>query len=180
MHTEFTLFKESEGFCLLLSIRLFFRIIFRDKGVVRPVGIIDMVLLPLFSQGSSDILLGGATGWIGAGLLGLVLGWLLLKYLPAKDQQLKEFQEEKDKQIISLIQNKDVYIIDLSGKYERKLDVVITTFKLEIQETRKEFKDALAVILAHCERESAKAIETFRSEIIHIAAVIQGKPMKNP
>ena len=35
---------------------------------------------------STDPISGGA-GWVGAGLLGLVLGWLLLKHLPDKDRQ---------------------------------------------------------------------------------------------
>jgi hypothetical protein len=42
----------------------------------------------LFGE-SVDILSGGA-GWAGAGLLGLVLGWLLLKHLPEKDKQLEK------------------------------------------------------------------------------------------
>lgn len=33
--------------------------------------------------------LGAASGWVGAGLLGAVLSWLLLKHLPAKDAQLE-------------------------------------------------------------------------------------------
>lgn len=36
----------------------------------------------------ADSLTGGA-GWVGAGLLGLVLAWLLLKHLPAKDAQIE-------------------------------------------------------------------------------------------
>ena len=38
------------------------------------------------------------SGWAGAGLLGLVLSWLLLTYLPAKDKQIRDmfadFREE--------------------------------------------------------------------------------------
>jgi hypothetical protein len=37
----------------------------------------------------ADAILSGS-GWAGAGLLGLVLGWLLLKGLPDKDKQIKE------------------------------------------------------------------------------------------
>ncbi len=39
----------------------------------------------------------GGAGWIGAGLLGLVLGWLLLKHLPDKDKQLKDLLDSRDK-----------------------------------------------------------------------------------
>jgi hypothetical protein len=40
----------------------------------------------------------GGAGWLGAGLLGLVLGWLLFVHLPAKDKQLREIITDKDKQ----------------------------------------------------------------------------------
>ncbi len=57
----------------------------------------------------------GGAGWVGAGLLGLVLGWLLLVHLPAKDKHvkdvvadkdalLKEFVGDKDKQVMTLIE----------------------------------------------------------------------------
>ena len=36
------------------------------------------------------------SGWAGAGLLGLVLGWLLLKHLPAKDAQLEKLIERQE------------------------------------------------------------------------------------
>ena len=42
-----------------------------------------------FADILSDPLSGGA-GWLGAGLLGLVLAWLLLKHLPEKDRQIKD------------------------------------------------------------------------------------------
>ena len=32
----------------------------------------------------------GNSGWIGAGLLGAVLSWLMLVHLPAKDKQIRE------------------------------------------------------------------------------------------
>ena len=58
-----------------------------------------------FAQAVStpDPLTGGA-GWIGAGLLGAVLSWLLFIHLPAKDKQVKEMVEmqtierEKDRE----------------------------------------------------------------------------------
>lgn len=41
---------------------------------------------------TADPISGGA-GWVGAGLLGLVLAWLLLKHLPDKDRQLNSLVE---------------------------------------------------------------------------------------
>ena len=44
----------------------------------------------------------GRAGWVGAGLLGLVLAWLLFWHLPAKDKQvadlIKDFREESKEQ----------------------------------------------------------------------------------
>ncbi len=37
----------------------------------------------------TEPLIPGAPGWAGAGLLGLVLAWLMLKYLPQKDRNVK-------------------------------------------------------------------------------------------
>jgi len=40
-----------------------------------------------------------AGGWSGAGLLGAVLGWLLLKYLPEKDRRIRELVERCDNRL---------------------------------------------------------------------------------
>lgn len=43
---------------------------------------------PLAQVATPDALSGGA-GWVGTGLLGSVLAWLLLRHLPGKDAQLE-------------------------------------------------------------------------------------------
>ena len=43
---------------------------------------------PELPQGGTA--LSGEAGWVGTGLLGAVLGWLLVVYLPAKDKQVRE------------------------------------------------------------------------------------------
>lgn len=47
----------------------------------------------LWAQAANPDTLGGASGWVGAGLLGLVLAWLLLRHLPDKDRQLEKLIE---------------------------------------------------------------------------------------
>jgi uncharacterized membrane protein YgaE (UPF0421/DUF939 family) len=54
--------------------------------------------------GPVDGISGGA-GWAGAGLLGLVLAWLLLKYLPDKDKQISDFHIRKDALVQSIVEN---------------------------------------------------------------------------
>ncbi len=50
----------------------------------------DWVAMPLVLWAAEVTeALSGGSGWFGAGLLGLVLGWLLLRHLPAKDAQLE-------------------------------------------------------------------------------------------
>lgn len=47
------------------------------------------IIQVMIAQVGADAISGPA-GWVGAGLLGLVLSWLLFVHLPAKDKQLKE------------------------------------------------------------------------------------------
>lgn len=112
-----------------------------------------LALATLSVFGQADPIAGGA-GWVGAGLLGLVLSWLLLKHLPDKDKQIKEFQEAKDQQIA-----------ELTGKHERKLELVTATFRTESLEIRREFKAALDAVLSHCEKEMGKFTSGIRDEI---------------
>ncbi len=56
---------------------------------------------------SSPIDLSGGSGWVGAGLLGAVLSWLLLKHLPEKDRQIERLITDKDSQITALIKTAD-------------------------------------------------------------------------
>jgi len=49
----------------------------------------------LLAQAAIEPLAGGS-GWVGAGLLGLVLSWLLMVHLPAKDKQIRDLMEAND------------------------------------------------------------------------------------
>lgn len=52
------------------------------------------LLFALFGDVTGEI--GSGAGWAGAGLLGLVLGWLLLKHLPEKDAQIERLITRSD------------------------------------------------------------------------------------
>jgi thiamine kinase-like enzyme len=60
------------------------------------------VALVLAQNPESLTSLSGGAGWVGAGLLGLVLSWLLFFHLPAKDRQLKEMIETHNILVASL------------------------------------------------------------------------------
>jgi hypothetical protein len=102
-------------------------------------------ILPLvvLSQASSGIeIVTGGAGWAGAGLLGAVLGWLLLKHLP-----------EKDAQIERLIKRHDEALARVSLDHEN-----------EMKETRKEFREALSAITGQNERSVVLLTQAIREE----------------
>lgn len=75
-----------------------------SQGVmsVKLLGIVVMAAAlsaPLVAE--TDPVSGGA-GWVGAGLLGLVLSWLLLKHLPDKDKQIERLIDGKDQAMVAV------------------------------------------------------------------------------
>ncbi len=98
------------------------------------------VTLLLFAQNDPASLAGGA-GWVGAGLLGLVLGWLLLVHLPAKDKQLKELLDSKDKQMTSVLDRKWEMIQKLSTDYKEGIKDVTSHCQQEISEMSKGWRE---------------------------------------
>lgn len=80
-----------------------------------------MMLVILIAQAAPADPISGGAGWLGAGLLGLVLGWLLLIHLPAKDKQLATLIEAKDSHV----------------------NIVIAAFKEEAREQRQAHREAL-------------------------------------
>lgn len=62
-----------------------------------------MMFWLLLAQTTPPNGLAGDSGWLGAGLLGLVLAWLLWVHLPAKDKQIRELIADKDTQLEKLI-----------------------------------------------------------------------------
>ncbi len=46
---------------------------------------------------------GGNAGWVGAGLLGAVLTWLMFKHLPDKDRQVNDLIKRKDESVAAVM-----------------------------------------------------------------------------
>ena len=70
----------------------------------------------------SSTVIGGEAGWAGVGILGLVLSWLLLRHLPAKDAQINAFIEKKDQ-----------HVLELTAKFEQNLDKIVDHCKDEFK-----------------------------------------------
>lgn len=109
-----------------------------------------MLWTVLFANAAVDPISGGA-GWVGAGLLGLVLAWFLLKHIPDERTRHDAREREKDEQMAKLIETKDNQIRELiNATAERD------------RERQTEFKAALKEVVDHCERESTRVTESFR------------------
>lgn len=85
--------------------------------------------------------LSGAGGWAGAGLLGLVLAWLLLKHLPDKDKQLQGMVSSKDRAVKDVVDTKDATIKAIVDRYDAH----------DVQQ-RAEFHKSLQAVEERCER----------------------------
>lgn len=102
----------------------------------------------LFAQ--ADALSGGA-GWAGAGLLGLVLSWLLLKHLPEKDRQIK----------------------DLLDSANTRADFIASRHWEENRETQKQFQITLERVIQHCEKEMTGITNTLREKIEQLEEALE-------
>ena len=71
----------------------------------------------------SDSLSGGG-GWLGAGLLGAVLAWLLGRHLPEKDRLMKELIESKDSLASKLTERFETAILEERRACDAKIAVI--------------------------------------------------------
>lgn len=95
----------------------------------------------------------GGAGWAGAGLLGAVLAWLLLRHLPSKDVQLKEMVESRDVLAKDLAVVTAAALKDARNEFKESLQSVVEHCKDDTQSARLEFKTTLQLIVDHCQKE---------------------------
>jgi hypothetical protein len=98
--------------------------------------------------------LGGAPAWVGTGLLGSVLGWLLFLHLP-----------NKDKQIAGLIESRDAAMKGLAADYRASLMELTNRFIETDKERRDDYKQSLQVVVNHCEKETAMTNDAIRKDL---------------
>jgi DNA anti-recombination protein RmuC len=109
----------------------------------------------------------GGAGWVGAGLLGLVLGWLMFIHLPAKDKQLQAVIDNKDKVLNDLIQAKDSRIKEVMEVKDQR-----------IQQLSTDFRAALDKVVDHCQEEAEKLAQRFSGELASVRMEVQ-KPLND-
>lgn len=116
-----------------------------------------MCLLVLAQVLGDPTSISGGAGWLGAGLLGSVLAWLLMVHLPAKDKQLKEFITIKDDQIKA---KDDQIMLILAKKWEA------------IQELSRGFQASVREVVEHCEKETDEMARKCGENLDKIVAAI--------
>ncbi len=76
-------------------------------------------------------------GYTAAGLFGLVLSWLLLKHLPAKDAQLERLITDHQKQVA-----------DITTGHHQEVRELVAAFQLEQREQQQQHKAELTDLIA--------------------------------
>jgi hypothetical protein len=104
----------------------------------------------VFAQATTADPLSGGAGWAGAGLLSLVLGWLLLIYLPRQEQQM----DKKESMLLEELSKKDKEFTTALSEQNRSKEVI------------------LATITSHCKEELSHITERFMNEL---RSLLRGK-----
>ena len=109
-----------------------------------------MLVASLLAQASEG--LAGGAGWVGAGLLGSVLAWLLFFHLPAKDKllmdllqlQIAERKEDAERRH-NLANQFTIALAEVISQQRASLADVAREQKEEIRYLREQFRTILAV-----------------------------------
>lgn len=118
----------------------------------------------------------GSAGWIGSGILGGVLGWLLFVHLPAKDKQLVSLIDSRDSAIRDLTERHIVTLRELVERHDAdskaqtdRFTVVVTEITLKHAEVerdqRHDYRDSLNAITLRYEAEREFNSNAIRSNL---------------
>lgn len=110
---------------------------------------------------ASGVLSGGA-GWVGAGLLGLVLFWLLFRHLPEKDKQMAHFVEKKDDMLKHV-----------ANSFSERIKNVAEQHTTTVKELNAAHKDALDRVVKHCEQEMNTVGQSLHREFDQLSGTVR-------
>lgn len=97
-----------------------------------------------FALAESDLSpLGGASGWAGAGLLSLMLGWLCLKYLPEQDRRMDKHITDERQLVKDMNQQMATTVENLVTKFDASQTKAAERCEAERRETRADFQKML-------------------------------------
>lgn len=132
----------------------------------------------LIAQSVADPISGGA-GWVGAGLLGAVLSWLLLKHLPEKDRQQKEMNDshrlhtkERDATYAETIK-------EINAHHERVIEQIRAHHEHVLSQSRDDFTRYLNRIIEHCQSEMASVTRFIEKDLQSLSASMAKIDLRN-
>lgn len=102
--------------------------------------------------------LAGNSGWVGTGLLGAVLSWLLFVHLPAKDKQIKELTD-----IHARIEADQRTTHTATESTQREAHLKVESAQ------RDTFEKTMKVMTDHCKEEFDRILNHY-TNIIHLRA----------
>lgn len=102
--------------------------------------------LVLLAEDSGVSAIAGSSGWVGAGLLGLVLCWLLFFHLPAKDKQLAAMIGEHNLLVAGLHKDCQTERTQQFTNYKATLDEIATRTTTAQRESSRELGDELKAL----------------------------------
>lgn len=123
----------------------------------------------ILAQSADPSALVGTSGWVGAGLLGAVLGWLLLVYLPAKDKQVAE----KDKLIKEWLDAKDKGADATLVRKDAQLKEVLDAKWQLLKGMADGYERSLQKVTDHCEKEVSMMTTAWSHDISELTRAIQ-------
>jgi hypothetical protein len=97
----------------------------------------------LFAQSPVPTDLSGATGWVGAGLLGAVLAWLLVRHIPS-----------------------------ILSHYQTLIATMNSEHQTAVAAARKDYREALVDVLQQHERAMAAMVSVFQRELAKLDATL--------
>ncbi len=118
----------------------------------------------LFAEGVAEEAgwLVGSSGWGGAGLLGLVLAWLLFKHLPAKDTQLT-----------NMIDKHTLAMQNQTNDFNKVLAEKRSEFTIILNEQRHDFRESLKEVTQHCERETSHLADSMKGDLHTLSTIVK-------
>lgn len=109
-----------------------------------------LLLCVLMLSQATDPISGGA-GWVGTGLLGSVLAWILFVNIPNKDKQIGKMIEDKDKLV----------------------ELLVDKFSTEMASARADNKESVTKEREICERRHVEMVAEVREVKVEVAAIAQ-------
>ncbi|RJQ26393.1 hypothetical protein C4577_03515 [Candidatus Parcubacteria bacterium] len=137
----------------------------------------NLYSLVIIAQTQVDPISGGA-GWVGAGLLGLVLGWLLLKHLPDKDKYIKEIIKEHGETVNKVTEKHEITVKGVAEKHEQSLKLVAEKHELAIKQAAEKHSAAVEAAAQRTELAVNKVAEK-HAEIVTAMATTFTASLEN-